>query len=394
MKKILTLLLLVVMLTAVLSGCGSNVSQTKSTVRWWLGSHKDESGNWVNDTEEYTFVISKADFLAETASGGLFNSYTVNSKTYYRDTPIQARGASETVNTFVTGDEIIPYDVAGTYTTVLSKEEDGNYKFATTKLMWASYSSDVLAGTMLDALKDAKEQDDSKIPQTLDVPSSGTVLYSVVKTEVVFHKDNQLPQKSFTDVEGYYFGKKYQGISNYRIETTYDNAKRTASVVYTDRADSSKSSTYETKKLPTAFIDANQVLLYVRSLEKQSDRFQDNPSVTVFDPFYNQVQSATFGFVYAQGVRLNNNGKDVDVTLNAVSVAVGSNPLLVQYNLPDTLTNADKLQGSDGQEPLYTTVRFRSGYCSFELADYNVIPVEGSNIIDELIKLENPSTDK
>ena len=106
MKKILTLLLLVVMLTAVLSGCGPSVSQTKSTVRWWLGSHKDESGNWINDTEEYTFVISKADFLAETASGGLFNSYTVNSKTYYRDTPIQARGASETINTFVTGDEL------------------------------------------------------------------------------------------------------------------------------------------------------------------------------------------------------------------------------------------------------------------------------------------------
>lgn len=395
MKKTLTLLLLVVLLTTIFTACGSNVTPTKSTVRWWLGSHKNELGEWVNDTEEYTFNISLADFAPETTEGALFNSYTVNDKTYYRDTPIQAIGGSERINTFTDCDEIIPYDVVGTYTTKLSKQEDGNYKFTTVKEMWASYSVNYFTEDNLSKLDAAIVKDESALPDGVVLSASGDmVLYSIIKTEVVFHKDSQLPQSSYTDTEGYYFGKLHQGISNYRVETTYDNDKRTAKVVYTDRVDSSKNTTNEFKKLPTSFIDANQILLYVRSLEKQSDRFQDRPSVAVFDSFYGQVQTATFGFVYAQRVRLNNNGDDVNVALNAVSVAVGSNPLLVQYNLPDALETADKLQGSDKQEPMYTTVRFRSGYCSFELADYSVIPVEGGNIIDELIKLENPTTDK
>ncbi len=386
MKKTLTILLLVVLMTFVLAGCGNNVSTTKSTIRWWLGSNKNDAGEWENDTEEYTFNISLADFTAETETSGLFTGYSVNNTTYYRDTLIQANGASETISTFTSCDEVVPYDVAGTYKTVLSKEEDGNYKFVTTKEMWASYD---LSEDKIGNLVALVEKDAGKIPSTLAVVENGVVLYSIIKTEVVFHKDSQLPQRSVTDSNGYYLGQLHQGVSNYVIETIYNNKERSAKISYTDRADSHNNSVSEIKKLPTAFIDSNQMLLYVRSLEKQSDRFKDSPSVVVFDPFYQQQKTATFGFVYAQKIRLNNNGTFVDVTLNAVSVAVGANPLLVQYNLPDTLENADKLQGSDKQEPQYTTVRFRSGYCSFELADYSVIPVEGSNIIDELVKLEN-----
>ena len=118
------------------------------------------------------------------------------------------------------------------------------------------------------------------------------------------------------------------------------------------------------------FIDANQILTYIRSLEKGSDKMKDNPSVTVYLPASDRTYTATFGFTYSQNCILTMGGKDNYVKLNSVNCALGSMAFMQTQNLPDTLAGKQIdciSDGYGGHISRYTVTRFRVGNLSYTL---------------------------
>ena len=112
------------------------------------------------------------------------------------------------------------------------------------------------------------------------------------------------------------------------------------------------------------------MLTYVRSLDKSSAAFQDSPSVAVYDVTTNNVSTASFALKREFNLLFDNNGQEAVVSVNAVTVAVGGMPFMAQYNLPD-LTKVgdgfDYLPLSADRRCKYTTIKFRSGWYSYEL---------------------------
>ena len=135
-----------------------------------------------------------------------------------------------------------------------------------------------------------------------------------------------------------------------------------------------------------------QLLPYIRNLQKGGTKFQDSPSVKVFDSTNGVIRTANL--YCTNGTWENklligpNNSK---VRLHSISAVVDGLPYLIQYNLPDLTdkrVDCTAVAGNN-QEPNYTTVKFRSGFFSYELADYSVIPVADGDIISLLESLNS-----
>ena len=140
-----------------------------------------------------------------------------------------------------------------------------------------------------------------------------------------------------------------------------------------------------------ACLDASQLLVYLRSLDKSSVAFQDSPSVAVYDPLSDTLATATFGLTRNFNAILNNKGTEVYTKVDSVGVIIGSTPFLSQFNLPDRLANVgegfDVIATSSAESKLskFTTVKFRRGWYSYEIADYDSVE---NGIIDALTAKE------
>ena len=178
--------------------------------------------------------------------------------------------------------------------------------------------------------------------------------------------ESQRPVSSSTTVDGFYIGKSKQEVTKSSVSTVYDLANNKVTVTV-----NGEETTREVKLNANArFIDANQMLTYIRSLEKGSDKMKDNPSVTVYLPASDRTYTATFGFTYSQNCILTMGGKDNYVKLNSVNCALGSMAFMQTQNLPDTLAEKglDRIKtGYADHIGRYTVTRFRVGNLSYAL---------------------------
>lgn len=310
-----------------------------------------------------------SDFATEGSS--LFKSYTRNfnlkgdndqvtetAVTCYKDDVI-----TSTEGIWMSGwDQLRPVDADGTYT-VDVKYEATFITVETKQTLYSQYKTEDL--TKLDCLQTVSKCDVTAKEENPFTNNEGrTTLRSVTETSVVFANDaKQLPISSVTENHGYYIGQIAQSLSDYKYETTYDFANKKVSV----KKDGGEA---EERAIQGECIDANQVLTYVRSLDKSSAAFQDSPSVAVYDVTTNNVSTASFALKREFNLLFDNNGQEAVVSVNAVTVAVGGMPFMAQYNLPD-LTKVgdgfDYLPLSADRRCKYTTVKFRSGWYSYEL---------------------------
>lgn len=361
MKKVLALLIgLTAVLSMTLTSCGK-AATTERYARWKEG-------------ESYEFAISMADFAPEGAA--LFNSYSRKVKqkdsegkekesivTCYKDNVIT--NAEQSVLTG--GDQLRPKSVKGKYTLKIENDTSSTRKLVTSQVMYSQYETSKLNElNCLDKLKDyVATQEENPFTDNNGL----TTLRSETRTEVVFTNNaSQQPKSSVMENKGFYIGKLFQGPSDYKYETTYDLANAKVSV----KKDNGEA---EERKLELAkgaeCIDAAQMILYARSLDKSSSAFADTPSVSVYDVTTNKVSSARFGLTRQNYTLLNNNGKEVVASLDAVSMTVGGIPFMAMYSLPDLTSfnggSYDYLSDMGDKRCKYTTVKFRSGWYSYEM---------------------------
>lgn len=360
MKRKLALSIVFVLalaMTLTLAACAQTAA-TKTATRW--------------EKEEHTFNIS----MAQSDPDKTYvtpKAKEVDGKVYYRDFDIQTARAIESFVTALDSskDEILPKNVKGTYRMqILPYGDNISYcEFITEQTIYAQYDKKII--------EESSNWQDLKqcVAQASENPfsdNSGVVtLKSVTKTYVKFENNSyQQPLESSYEVDGFYIGKVEQTVSKQKISVVYESDKRNAKV-------SVNGAEAVDRKLNISsaqhFIDSNQILLYLRSLDKSSSAFQDSPSVIVYNPLMDSATVATFAKREANAIiNRKASGSDDDniyVNLNVVSVSVGSNALMVEEDLPVLKDKIDKTQTSD-PDALHTTIRFRSGYLVYEIADY------------------------
>lgn len=362
MKKTIALLIgALLLLTGVFAACSTSV--TSKTVRW-------------EDNESYTFNITLADFTD--SNSGTFNPYDCTVKkedntdatiVCYKDL-----GTTQEAAMFSSYDQICPVDVKGTYTMNLSLDTTTSRKLETKQVIYSQYETAVLE--LLGCLNTLKAYVVSGADNPFENNEGRTTLRSETTSVVVFSNDaDQLPVSSVKENKGFYIGKLHQGVSDYKYETTYDVANRKVSV----KKDGGEA---VERKLGIAkggsCIDAGQVLLYLRSLDKSSNAFADTPSVAVYDPVTNTVANAMFSLERNFYAVLNNGGSNFYASVHAAYVTVGGRPFLAEFNLPNLTEEGEDKQSFDfipatgaGKTCKYTTIKFRSGWYSYELSEYN-----------------------
>lgn len=372
MKKKIALLISVLLLLASVFAACNQTTPTNKVSRWDAG-------------ESYTFNVTLADF--ETELSTTFKAYPVTVKDKdgietaaicYKDSVVQSTssvspaggGDSESL-LFSSADEICPLAVSGTFTMTISSDSTDRKKLETTQIIYSQYDTEKLRNlNCLDKLA-------SRIATAEENPfennSGRTTLRSKTTAVVVFSDADQTPVSSVKENEGYYIGKVQQCLSQYKIETTYNFDKSTVTVKENDGEE-------KTLKLGIrgTCIDSAQLLLYIRSLDKTSTGFQDSPSVNIYDPATGSTASASFALNREFNALLSDNGIDVGTKVHAVSVSVNGRPFMTQYNLPD-LTKAGQDEsgldfrpmGADGKSCKFTTIKFRSGWYSYELSQYD-----------------------
>ena len=363
MKKISLLALLLIVVVLTLTACG-NTPTTRAEIRW-----KDE---------EHTFVIRK-----KLSDDTIIKQYF----TYYNREP-EATTYEPDVEKL---DEIMPDDVSGTYTMKISV--NGNTcTLKTNQTLYASYPSATLksfdvwntpdkSGKTLSSFE--VEAGSAEDPFNM---TGWTTLKSTTETEVVFQNDaTQRPLSSKNKVEGFYIGKTAQTISCYELETKYTWDDNDVTITVNGESQSTDG------RYSEKFIDANQILLYVRSLDKTAESFQDTPSVSVYMPKEDKVVTASCLFTYDCDATVWADGKELCVRLSAVFVVVDGVALLTQLNIPDKVsdgTNLDYIPKSDSDLYKYSTVRFRSGIYSYHLADFSSLdgdtPGNGAKILNSI----------
>ncbi len=357
-KRAAFLLGLILLLALLLTACNNAV--TSVSIRW-------------NDKEEFIFDIELADFNTSENAKTFFNTYSDNNKTYYKDSLMSATEGS----VFATSDQLRPVGAKGTFEMTIDKTAVSTERELTTKqTLYAQYKTEDLTKLNADILTVLKEAVASaaETEGMFDKTDGYTVFKSVTETGVKFVNDQtQKPISSYNKTNGYYIGKNHQGLSRYDISTVYDFDNRIAKVTWkkTDGTDDVKENSLGVRK-GSYCLDANQMLLYVRSLGKTAQDFNDSPSKAVYDPYYNSLATANFALNREANVVLVNGGNNAYVTLNAVAVSVNGAPFIYQLNLPDlTAKNVDVGQAVSANEkpPKYTTVRFRVGSFSYELRD-------------------------
>ena len=275
-------------------------------------------------------------------------------------------------------DEIRPVAVDGLYKLDIKLTSTDQWTVTTEQEIYAQYKKSSLAqnGSTLDLTKCAAWTDlqtrtasETEIAATALTPSDDSIiLKSTSKTNAVFYDNTQRPVSSFTEVHGFYIGLANQQLTDYTTEAHYDYSNERKPRVTGKRNDES----FEYKLQRNAnVIDTNQLLLYIRSINKTTDSFQDTPAVYMFDPLTGQVMSVSFTFSYTNPFIITDLNRADDTTkkvsLNAVAATVNGYAYLLQQNIPD----AAKIDTMDaGEKCKYTTVRFRVGYLAYELDTY------------------------
>lgn len=330
-----------------LSSCTQSTVKTESVSRW-------------QSSESYTFNITKAVFeSSDTSSSSTYTKYPLG--TYEYD-PAEK-------------DELIPDDISGEYTMNLTPVDatQETYQLITTQTLYLRYKKSDLEKLGI-ALSDTNWS--QYVPCDADNPfdkdDAYVVLQSTNNTTVTFKNiAAQTPISSTNILKGFYIGQSHNETNDLDLSTTYNWENNTATI--TDN----KTNTSSDFSLSSSLIDANQLLLYLRSLDKSSDKFQDSPSVTVFSALTGNTYTASFSqFKYSCQTYVTYNGKDVAVILNLVGVSINGSTVLLQLNLPDTVNangaSIDLLQsGASNSISKYTTVRFRSGVINYELDNYS-----------------------
>lgn len=346
-RKLALLILLILSLTVIFSAC-QQAETTKVEVRW--------------GTEKHVFNISLADFASSTS----FNVYNANGQLDSKGDYRKDRAMSGEL--LSSQDEIVPVAVDGTYTLTITPSAPTDTCVVTgTQVIYAQYlllssaqtgeTIDLSEWEELDALKaDAGE---TNLPERTDC----VILKSETTTTATFRNLSQQPISSSTTVNGFYIGKLHRQATNYTVSTEYDfSGKKPTATVTLDG---------EERKVELGssdVIDANQMLIYVRSLSKTPGSLKDGKTVAVFDPLTGATHSASFSYNYEENVILTNQ-QNIAVTLNTVAITVGGNAFMLQDNIPQTLAgqNVD-VHVTDVTLPKLTTVHFRVGYLSYEIA--------------------------
>lgn len=369
MKKLSLILLLVLALSVGLTAC-NRTSATEAVVRW-------------RDGEHYEFNVSKADLNANDDSG-YAKEYTVRGEA----NPDQM-------------DEKVPDDLRGTYTMDIKvKDEICTY---TTEMVLVSLYSQEYYNSLPDEIKDDLKKaklvlTDAEMRTYFGDTASGIALKSTTTTSVQFrNKKDQRPSHSEKEYNGYYLGATKQEVSKSKIVVDYNLDKNKVSVSVDEAAAVEKDISFNNN---VNIIDANQLLLYIRSLEKTENSFQDSPSVQVYDPVYNVVRTASFSMTYTCQTYIEythdeiaDEGTDettgpvttnLKAKLTCVAAVIDGQVFMVQMNLPSSVNKDAKLDiytNPSVDYNRYTTVRFRTGYKTFELADYDGLKDANGNLV-------------
>lgn len=365
MKKRLALLLGVMLtLIALFASCGQ-ATPTDRRPRW-------------ADKETYEFKITLPDLESNYSETALFKSYsktinktgddgkvTTTTLTCHKDDVVSAGEAYILLNS----DQLRPADVNGKYVLTI-QEATTTWKAETSQVIYSQYEKAVLQELgCLEAFEKSPLNVTAKEENPFENNEGRITLKSVTTSSVVFANDeNQAPVSSLTENKGFYIGKTAQQESTYKYETTYDIANKKAIVKENDgEAQERKLSLGNGAKC----IDASQLLLYVRSLDKSDNAFQSAPSVYVYDVTTDSMSTVSFALERQFNLKIDNADlTETIVTLNAVNVTVGGVPFLAQYNLPDLTGKGegyDYLPISGDKRCKYTTVKFRCGWYSYEL---------------------------
>lgn len=372
MKKVFIILLLALALVFTLAAC-NNPDKTYASPRW--------------KNETHTFNISKA--LTEDS-------------TVVRDgvTFIKEPGASNYEPNLETADEVVPEDVRGTYTMKIAvNETDKTCTFTTEQTLYVSYPTSLLISF---SIWDTPDENGNKLSDKVvplesaenpfPVDGTYTTLKSTTVTKVVFRNDaSQRPFSSENHVDGFYIGKTAQTISKYDLQTTYEWSEKNKVTISVNGEKQETTGTYTEK-----FIDANQILLYVRSLDKTNSSFKDGPTVSVYMPKTDKVVRASFIYTYSCNTSVTVGSEDVFVKLNAVCVVVDGTALLMQLNVPEYVNGdgkfLDSIPNVGSSADKYSTLRFRSGIFSYHLSDFGSLE-NGSEIL-EAIKVKPAPKDE
>lgn len=385
MKKRFALLLgVLLVLTAGFAAC-SQPAATARHMRW------DDNG------ETHTYKISLSDF--DPSGDKLFNSYSQKiiikdsngassekSITCYKDSPI----GNGDMTLISQSDELRPLAVDGTYTWSIVKNTPNTWKADTHQIVYAQYETSKLQS--LNCLDKLSACIVSGADNPFENNDGRTTLRSETISGVVFNNDeNQLPSTSVWEIKGYYIGNQHQGVSEYKYETVYDFENRKASVKINGGEAEER-----TLNIPRngACIDSAQLLSYIRSLDKSSAAFASTPTVYVYDVTTDTVMTAMMSLNREFNLILNNHGTQVVASVNAVSATVDGIPFMIQYNLPDVSGRGENgydwifPSGSNEKRCKYTTLKFRSGWLSYELQADSAY----QQVIDA-VKYETPSAE-
>lgn len=361
-KRIFICITLLLIFVLVFSACNQNTTTTSVKIRW-------------DDEESGSYTVSLSDFANGTeASGSVFKSYTVenDSTTYYKDRMMSNEVA------FSGRDEIVPAMLKGTFTYNIKNDGVSRCTVTTEQVLYSVYAKTDVKDEQ--AMKSAQAAEEEIKAQFGEVPSNVVVYKSVTKTSVTFFttessgvKRNQVPEKSSTSIKGFYIGKTHQSVSDSTVSTVYDIAAGTAKVTLNGKETERK------LDVPSSgnFIDANQLWLYVRSLEKHSDNFADAPTVTVYDPATDTKVAASFAFTYSSPTVISHvlsdgTEKQYYVKLSSVAIYLGGSSYMFTQSYPDKLAeqkDLDCLNTGFGTVSKYTISRFRVGYRSYQLND-------------------------
>lgn len=363
MKKRFALLLGVLfILVAAFASCG-NTAKTDKDIRWDKGS------------EQYTYIITLSDFANDGNTLFKEHSEKFNKKgdgdtlsavnvTCYKDSIINTNEATLMYN----ADQICPVDAKGVYT-IDANVDDTHVTLKTKQVLFCQYKTEDLQSLgCLNVFKGSAYDYTSKEENPFENNDKLITLRSETNTEVVFASNiNMTPVSSKSSNKGFYIGKTAQTVSEYSYETAYDidNNKVTVKKNGEDAVERKLSIDKN-----TTLIDASQLLWYIRMLDKSQEAFQDTPSVSVYDVVTDSIYSSTFALNRQFNLKLENNGDIAVISVNVVNVTVGGTPFMAQYNLPDVTAIGDGydcLSRSGTKRPKYTTVKFRSGWFSYEM---------------------------
>lgn len=363
-RKFALLLFLLLTVVTVLSACNS-VPATGVAVRW------------AGRNESHTFRISLADFQKTDAD----TNKPTNSFAVYKDDDGKdyRKDVSPVNEVFSALDEIRPVAVDGTYVINISSDAANSSCTATTEqTIYAQYAKVSVAqnGTELnlpacdnwEQLAERLASPEEIAATSLTEADDKVIFKSTSRTSVTFSDNTQQPISSSSEVHGFYIGLLNQQVSEYKLQTTYDFSNSRKPVVKVVCNDVEKEYALARN---TSIIDANQLLLYVRSLEKTSTSFQDTPSVRIFNSLTGETLPASFSFTYDFAAVITDPSRteapEKHVSMNIVYATVNGHHYMVQENIPDA-AGIDKTNA--GTTPMYTTNRFRVGYLAYELDSY------------------------